>query len=68
MKWRRIAMILSVVIAGGIAFGAGYAIGAMDTAKFLISRTLDFLAYKGFPLDISKVELIEYYFKLKGGI
>ena len=47
-----------------IAFGGGYVLGAMDSTKFLIKTAFD-------VLDIERIgmtELIEQYFKLKGGI
>ena len=63
MTWRRIALILSVVTAGIIAFGAGYAMGAVDTARRIITIAVEVLEIK----DVSAVELLTQYLKLKGG-
>ncbi len=68
ITWRRIALILSLVVAGGISFGAGYAIGAMDTARFMIDQVVRVMGYENIFIDISRMELMEYYIKLKGGM
>lgn len=64
ITWRRVALILSVVIVGIVAFGVGYSIGALSVADFLIEKAVNM----GIVDDISKVELMEYYIKLKGGV
>ena len=68
INYRRVAVILSVVIIGVIAFGAGYATGAVETTEFLIDQVVKIMGYEGISIDISRWELIEYYLKLKGGI
>jgi len=68
ITWRRVAMILSLVIAGLVCFGIGYAIGAMNTTDFLIDKVVQVMGYENINIDISRVELIQYYLKLKGGI
>ena len=67
MTWRRAAMIMSVVLVGAIAFGAGYAIGAMETAEFLINQVVKIMGYENIYIDISKADLMHYYLRLKGG-
>jgi len=67
MTWRRIALTLSVVLAGIIAFGVGYAVGAINTTDFLINKIVQVMGYENISIDISRAELIEYFFKLKGG-
>ena len=68
ITWRRVAMILSVVIVGMLCFGVGYATGAMNTTEFLIEKVVQVMGYENINIDISRVELIQYYLKLKGGI
>jgi len=68
ITWRRVALILSVVIAGIICFGVGYMIGAMDSAKWIFKQGLKILEMKGMHIDITRTELLEYYIKLKGGM
>ena len=67
VTWRRVAMILSVVVIGLIAFGAGVTIGASEAADFMINQVVKVMGFEDISIDISRVELIEYYLKLKGG-
>ena len=57
-------MILSVVVAGIVAFGVGYALGASDVANWVIDKAISV----GIINDINKAELWEYYLKMKGGV
>jgi len=68
ITWRRVAMILAVVVAGLVCFGVGYATGAMNTTEFLIEKVVQVMGYENISIDISRAELIQYYLKLKGGI
>ena len=68
VTWRRIAMVLGVIVACSLFFGVGMAIGAQRTAEFLIEKVVQIMGYEGINIDISRAELIEYYIKLKGGI
>ena len=68
ITWRRTARILSIILAGVICFGVGYAMGAMDTAKWIFNQGLKILEMKGMNIDITRTELLEYYIKLKGGM
>ena len=63
-NWRRTAIILGVLLAVGIAFGAGYAMGAFDTAKKIITIGVEVLEIR----DVSAAELFHQYLKLKGGV
>lgn len=65
-NWRRIAIILSLVVAGIICYGVGYAMGALDTAKFIVSAAEGFMEYQ--EIVIGKADLMEYFIKLKGGM
>jgi len=64
-NWRRIALILSIMMAGTIIFGAGYAIGVYDTSKFVVNIAYKFAQYQN--ITLGKAELMEYFIKLKGG-
>lgn len=67
ITWKRVAIILGILLAAGIAFGAGYAMGAFDTAKKIITLAVEVLEIR----DVSAAELIHQYLKitgLKGGI
>ena len=66
--WRRIAMILGLVVAGGITYGVGYSMGSLRTAEFMIDQVARIMNYEGITINISRVELFEYFLKLKGGI
>ena len=68
ITWRRTAIILSIILAGVICFGVGYAMGATDTAKWIFNQGLKILEMKGMHIDITRTELLEYYIKLKGGM
>ncbi|KKL46917.1 hypothetical protein LCGC14_2340730, partial [marine sediment metagenome] len=59
-----IAIILGVLLAVGIAYGFGYASGAFDTAKKIITIGIEVLDIK----NVSAIDLFEQYHKLKGGI
>ena len=64
ITWRRVAIVLGVVIVGLITFGAGYVYGSMSATKTLITIAFD-------VLDIERIgmaELLEQYLKLKGGM
>lgn len=63
MTWRRAAMGLGISLVGVIAFGIGYLIGAMDTAKRIITIAVEVLGLEG----IGAAQLFEQYLKLKGG-
>jgi len=64
ITWRRIAIILGVLLAVGIAYGFGYASGAFDTAKKIITLGVEVLEIR----DTNAAELMHQYLKLKGGI
>ena len=64
-NWRRIAIILSLVVAGILCYGVGYAMGALDTAKFVVSSAEAFMEYQ--EIVIGKADLMEFFIKLKGG-
>ena len=68
MTWRRVALVLGLIVACSLCFGAGVAIGAQRTAEFLIEKVVQVMGYEGINIDISRGELLEYYIKLKGGI
>ncbi len=68
MNWRRIAIILGLVVAGSITYGIGYSIGSLRTAEFMIDQVARIMNYEGITINISRVELFEYFLKLKGGI
>ena len=63
ITWRRIAIILGVLLAAGIAFGAGYSMGAIDTAKRIITIGVEVLEIR----DVNAMDLFTQYLKLKGG-
>ena len=67
MTWRRVAIILSIVVVAGMTFGVGYAMGAMETAEFLINQVVKIMGYENIYIDISKADLMHYYLRLKGG-
>ncbi len=67
-NWRRIALILMIIVGMIIAFEIGVGVGAIETAKWMINQIVKFLEYKGIDLDISKIDMLEYYQKVKGGI
>ncbi len=63
-NWRRIAMILSLVVAGMGCYGIGYLFGSMDTAKYIIKVGAEVLNIE----KIGAAELFQQYMKLKGGL
>ncbi len=67
VTWRRTAIILGVIIIAAISFGVGCAMGAIETAEFLIDEVVRVMKYKEINIDITRVELFEYFIKLKGG-
>ena len=67
ITWRRVAMILGIVIVGGIAFGAGYSAGALKASEFMIDQVVRIMGYENITIDISRTELLQYFVKLKGG-
>jgi len=67
-NWRRVALVLGLIVACSLFFGAGVAIGAQRTAEFLIEKVVQVMGYEGINIDISRAELLEYYIKLKGGM
>jgi len=68
ITWRKIALIISVILVGAVAFGIGYGLGAVDSAKFMIDKAVKIMQYEGINIDITRAELLQYYIKLKGGI
>ena len=67
MTWRRIAIILLLVVAGLFAFGIGYATGATTIAEFMINKIVQIMGYENITIDITMPELRQYYLRLKGG-
>ncbi len=60
-NYRRIAIIVSTVLLGVIMFGAGYAMGATDTANFIFNRMLEYFEDLGVLKDLSMADLMKYY-------
>ena len=67
ITWRRVAMILGIIVIAGMAYGVGYSMGALSAAEFMIDQVVKVMGFENISIDISRVELIEYYLKLKGG-
>lgn len=67
ITWRRVAMVLGLIIIGIIAFGAGYSTGTLDTADFMIEKVVQIMGYENITIDITMPELRQYYLRLKGG-
>lgn len=66
--YKRLSLTLTIIVACSLVFGLGWAIGASTTASFLIDKAVQLMTYEGISIDISRVELMEYYIKLKGGM
>lgn len=64
ITWRKIALISTITLGVGTAFGVGYALGSLATAEFIVDRALELDLIQ----NVSRMELIEYYLKLKGGV
>ena len=67
VTWRRVAMILGLIIIGMMAFGAGYSSGALSAADFMIEKVVQIMGYENITIDITMPELRQYYLRLKGG-
>ncbi len=67
VTWRRVAMILGLIIIGMMAFGAGYSAGALSAADFMIGTIVTIMGYENITIDITMPELRQYYLRLKGG-
>ena len=67
ITWRRVAMILGLVVIGFIAFGTGYITGTTQTAEFMIDQVVRVMGYENITIDINRIELLQYYRRLKGG-
>ncbi len=62
-NWRKAAIIMGLIIAGMVAFGAGYIIGEIDATKRLITIGVEVLGIE----DIGIADLYHQYRRLKGG-
>ena len=67
-NWRRVAVILALILIGGIGFGFGVVTGAETAAEFFIDKATDIMGWENIEIDITRTELMDYYRKLKGGI
>ena len=67
ITWRRVAMILGIIVIAGMAYGVGYSMGVLSAAEFMIDQVVKVMGYENITIDINKIELMTYYLKLKGG-
>ena len=67
ITWRRVAMILGLVVIGFITFGVGYITGTTQAAEFMIDQVVRVIGYENITIDINRIELLQYYRRLKGG-
>ena len=60
-------MILGLVVIGFITFGTGYITGTTQAAEFMIDQVVRVMGYENITIDINRIELLQYYRRLKGG-